>query len=83
LAREEGPLNVDGAVLLRRARLTIMSRVLTRLGQQVTEEAAATGLVVQHRQPIEVACVFGPVTVESPYLSADSRSARLVNDVLG
>lgn len=89
LASEEGlrdePLNVDGAVLvlLRRVGLTIMSRVLTRLGQQVTEEAAATGLVVQHRRPIEVACVFGPVTVESPYLWATSRSARPVKDALG
>jgi hypothetical protein len=89
LAREKGlrerSLDMDGAVLvlLRRVGLTIMSRVLEQLGRQVTEEAAATGLVVQHRRPIEVASIFGPVTVESPYLWAASRSARPVKDALG
>ena len=89
LAQEDGlrerSLDVDGTVLvlLRRVGLGIMTRVLRELGEQATREAAATGLVVQRRTEVEVASIFGPVAVESPYLWAAGRSARPVKDELG
>lgn len=89
LAKEQGlnehALDVDGTllVLLRRVGLGVMARVLRRLGDQVTQEAAATGLVVQRRDEVEVSSIFGPVSVESPYLWAPGRAARPVKDQLG
>jgi hypothetical protein len=88
LAKEEGlqeqSLDTDGLVmvLLRQVGLRVMSGVLKRLGEQVTRKAADGGLVVQRRDAIEVASIFGPVRVESPYLWADGRSARPVKDEL-
>lgn len=89
LATEQGlaerALDVDGTVqvLLRRVGLGVMARVLGRLGDQVTKEAAASGLTVQRRDKVEVSSIFGPVSVESPYLWAPGRAARPVKDQLG
>jgi len=82
---EEDPLDTDAIVmvLLRKVGLRVMAGLLGRLAKQVTAEAAATGLVVQRRDPVEVASIFGPVSVESPYLWSVGRSARPVKDELG
>jgi len=71
------------ALLAKEQGLGVMARVLRRLGDQVTQEAAATGLVVQRRDEVEVSSIFGPVSVESPYLWASGRAARPVKDQLG
>lgn len=78
-------VDIDGDVqqLLRKVGLGIVSHVLGAVCEQVSDEAAATGLTMQRRAEIRVDCIFGPVTVESPYLWSPGRGARPVKEVLG
>lgn len=82
------PLELDGAVrdVLRRIGRSVMEQVLETMSVEVTEQALAEDddLVVQRRDTIAVESVFGPVSLQSPYLWCQAgRSARPVRTVLG
>lgn len=81
-------LEVDAEVrdLMRQLGLRIVERVLQVRAQAATRQAqAATGLEIERCPTVTVVSVFGPVTVESPYLWTPGRGPGLrpVKTVLG
>ncbi|MEK7703643.1 MAG: hypothetical protein AAB426_01695 [Myxococcota bacterium] len=77
--RERG-LDVDRDVLdlMRRVGHGIVQHVLNALAAEVCAEAVQQDpeLVVQRREDIALEGIFGPLTVESPYLWAPGRGGR-------
>lgn len=91
IARETGlvqraaELDGDVKLLLWRVGATVMSLLFAALSQRVVDEARQRGLTVDERKSIHVSTVFGPVSMESPYLrnKQTRESARPVRQILG
>lgn len=73
------------AKLLRTVGLQAVSMLFAWLSNQLTQEAKATGLVVQRRKHVKYAILFGEVEVSSPYLwdKKTGRGARPIKEQLG
>ena len=71
--------------LLRAVGLQVVSMLLAWLSTQVTQEALATGLIVQRRKLVRYKSLFGEIEIESPYLwnKNTRRGARPVKEQLG
>lgn len=71
--------------LLQAVGLKVMSMLFAWLSTQLTQEAKATGLIVQRRKQVKYTVLFGELEVESPYLwdKKKHRGARPVKEQLG
>lgn len=80
-------LGVDVVIrdVLRRVGALATRGVVRTVGRQVVEEASVAGFIVNRSAEIELTSIFGPLTLDSPYLlrRADGTTSRPVRDQLG
>ncbi len=83
----DGVKQLDGEVakLLRLLGLQVMSMLLNKLAQKLTQEAKKTGFVIHRSLKATYSVIFGIVEVSSPYLwnKRERRGSRPVKEKLG